>query len=80
MVFEMLKIPSKTNKQKLQELVFYIKKAFWKIYQNLQEITCAIVSFLIKLQASASNFTKKATQAQVFFCEFWEIYKNAIST
>ena len=50
-----------------------IKKVFLKISQNSQENTCARVTFLIKLQASACNFIKKATLAQVFSCEFCEI-------
>ena len=41
---------------------------FLKISQNSQENTCARVSFLIKLQASAC--------AQVFSCEFCGISKN----
>ena len=52
------------------------KKVFLKILQNLQESTCARVCFLIKLQASASNFIKKKTITQVFFYEFFEIFKN----
>ena len=32
--------------------------------------------FLIKLQASACNFSKKEALAQVFSCEFYEISKN----
>ena len=35
--------------------------------------------FLIKLQAEACNFIEKETLAQVFYCEFCEIYKNTIS-
>ena len=42
-----------------------VKKVFVKISQNLQENTCARVSFLIKLQAY--NFIKKETRAQVFY-------------
>ena len=49
---------------------------FLEISENLQENTCASVSFLIKLQASACNYIKKEAQAQVFFCEFCEIFKN----
>ena len=33
--------------------------------------------FLIKLQVSACNFTKKETLTHVFFCVFCEICKNA---
>ena len=41
-----------------------VKKLFLKISQNSQEITCARVSFLIKLQAPANS------------CEFCEVSKN----
>ena len=34
------------------------------------------VSFLIKLQAEASNFFRKETLIQIFLCEFCEIFKN----
>ena len=47
--------------------------------QNSLENTCARVSFLIKLQASACNFDKE-TLAQVFCCEFCEISKNIFFT
>ena len=53
-----------------------LKKVFLTILQNSQEDTCARVSFLIKLQASACNFMKKETLAQVFSCEFCKIVKN----
>ena len=53
-----------------------VEKVFLEISQNSQENTCARVSFLIKLQAWASNFIKKETLAQVFSCEFCEISKN----
>ena len=49
-----------------------VKKVFLEISQNLQENTCARVSFLIKLQALACNFIKKETLAQVFSYEFCE--------
>ena len=52
-------------------------EVFLKISQNSQENTCARVSFLIKLQAC--NFIKKETLAQVFSCEFQEIFKNTFS-
>ena len=45
-------------------------------YKISQENTCARVLFLIKLQASGLKFIKKETLAQVFFCEFCEIFKN----
>ena len=35
-----------------------------------------MVSLLIKLQASACNFVKKETLAQVFSCKFCEIFKK----
>ena len=54
------------------------KKIFLETSQNSQEKTCATVSFLIKLQTS--NFVKKETPAQVFSCEFCEIYWNTFFT
>ena len=51
-----------------------VKKVFLKILQNSQANTCARGSFLIKLQAC--NFIKKESLAQVFSCEFCEIFKN----
>ena len=47
--------------------------------QNSQENICTRVSFLVKLQASARNFIKRDTLAQVFSCEFCEISKNTFS-
>ena len=55
--------------------MLYIK-VFLIISQNLQENTCARVSFLIKLQASGCNFIRKQNLAQVFFCEICEIFNN----
>ena len=49
-----------------------------EISQNSQENTCTRVSFLVKLQASACNFIKKETLAQLFFCEFFEISENPL--
>ena len=49
---------------------------FFKISQNSRESIFAKVSFLIKLQAEATNFSKKETLAQVFSCELGEIFKN----
>ena len=54
-----------------------VRKDVLEISQDSQENTCARASFLIKLQASGSNFIKKETLAQVFSCEFCEIFKNA---
>ena len=56
-----------------------VKKVFLEISQNLQENTCASISFLIKLQVSTCNFVKKETLSQVFFCEFCEIFENTLS-
>ena len=53
-----------------------VEKAFLEILQNSLENTCVRVSILIKLQAQACNFIKKETLAQVFYCEFCEIFKN----
>ena len=50
-----------------------------KILQNSWESTCARAFFLIKLEAEA-GFIKKETLAQVFLCEFCEIFKNTFFT
>ena len=50
------------------------------ILRNFAKSTCARVSFLIKLQASAWNFIKIEILAQVFSYEFYEISKNAFFT
>ena len=49
---------------------------FFKILQISQEIICARISFVLKLQADAWNLIKKEALAQVFSCEFCEIFKN----
>ena len=54
--------------QKQPPQVFLKKKLFLEISQNSQKNTCARASFLIK------------TLAQVFSCEFCEIFKNKFST
>ena len=59
--------------------VFY-EKVFLKISNNSQENTCPRASLLIKLQASFCNFIKKETPAQVFSCEFCEIFKSTFFT
>ena len=56
-----------------------VKKVLLEISQNSQENTYARVSFLIKLHASACNFIKKETLAQLFSCEFCDISKNTFS-
>ena len=48
---------------------YSVKKVFWEISQNSQGNICARVSFSIK-------FIKKEALAQVFSCEFWNIFKN----
>ena len=53
---------------------------FLKISQNSQENASPRVSFLIKMQAKAVNFTKNETLAQVFSREFCEIFKNTFVT
>ena len=47
------------------------KRRFLETAQNSQENTCARVSFLVKFLIS---FFKKETLAQVFSCEFCEIF------
>ena len=42
-----------------------VNKVLLKISQNSQVNTCAGVSFLIKLQASACNFIRKGALAQL---------------
>ena len=52
------------------------KKVLLKIFQNSQENTCAIVSFLIKLQADVCKFINKETMPQVFSFELCEFIKS----
>ena len=66
-----------TNRSSRPKL--FCKNMFLEISQNSHENTCATVSFLINLQASACNFIKKETLAQVFSCEFCKISKNTFS-
>ena len=49
--------------------VVFCKKGFFEILQNVQENTCARVSFLI-------DRLSKQTLAQMFSCEFRKIFKN----
>ena len=46
------------------------KKVFLEISQNSEENNCTRASF------QACNFIKEETLSQVFFCEFWETFKN----
>ena len=48
----------------------FCKKGILKILQNLQENTCATVSF------EACNLIKKENLAQVFSCEYCEILRT----
>ena len=43
-----------------------LKKVFLKILQNSQENTCAMVSFLIKLQAAPATLLKKDSGKSAF--------------
>ena len=45
---------------------FLQRNVFLKIPQILQQNTCAIVFYVIKLQASACNFIKEEALVQVF--------------
>ena len=70
----------KTNVYKTEAVVqrCSVKKLLLKNSHNSQKNTCARISFLIKLQASACTFIKKETLAQVFSCEFFENFKNTL--
>ena len=58
-----------------------MKKGVLEISQNSQEKTCTRVIFLNKVAGlQACNFIKKETVAQVFSCEFCEIFKNTFFT
>ena len=52
------------------------KKVNLEISQNSQENYCARVSFKIKLHAWDLQLLKKATLAQMFWCESCETFKN----
>ena len=53
-----------------------MKMLFLKISQYSQENTYVGVSFLIKLQISGLLFYEKETTAQMFCCEYYEIFKS----
>ena len=58
-----------------------MKKGVLEISQKSQEKTCTRVIFLNKVAGlQACNFIKKETVAQVFSCEFCEIFKNTFFT
>ena len=50
-----------------------------EIWQNSQENACASAPFLIKLETLACNCIKKGALAEVFSCEFREMYKTTFS-
>ena len=54
----------------------FIKKVFWKIFQNSQGNTFARVPFLIKFQALACSINKNEILAKVCSCEFCKIFKT----
>ena len=64
--------------QKQPQEVSCKKKVFLESSRNSQENSCPRASFLIKLHV-ACNFIKKEALAQVFSCEFCEIFKNTFS-
>ena len=51
-----------------------LKKVLLKISENSQENTCARASFLLSCRPQTCNFIKKEALAQVFYCEFSEIF------
>ena len=53
-----------------------VRKVFLKIWQKFTGNHLCQSLFLIKLQADACNFIKNKTLAQVFSCEFCQIFKN----
>ena len=52
-----------------------IKNFFLKILQNLENF-CAGASFLIKFQTASLQLYSKGIPAQMFPCEFNEVFKN----
>ena len=59
-----------------------VKNMFLEISQKSQENTCARDSFFNKVAGQrpvACNFIKKESLAQVFSCEFCEIFKSTFS-
>ena len=56
-----------------------VKKMFLEISQNWQKYICVRVSFLIKLQVSGVQLYQKETLAQVFSCEFYQMFKSTFS-
>ena len=54
---------------------FSVKKVFVKTWHT-QESICTAVSLLIKSYSSSLHSIKKYTPAQVFSCEFCEVFRN----
>ena len=54
-----------------------VKKIFLIMSQNTNENTCIKVSFLNKVAGGLQLYQKK-TLAQVFSCEFCEVFKNTL--
>ena len=58
-----------------------MKKGVTEFSQNSQEKTCTRVIFLNEVAGlQACSFIKKESVAQVFSCEFCEIFKNTFFT
>ena len=66
------------NTEQTSEIIFtHIKKVFLEILQDSQENTCVWVTFL---SPETYNFIKKKTPTQVYFRQYYEIFKNAYFT
>ena len=65
---------------KEQPLEVFCKKGVFKNFAKFTEKHLCQSLFFKKLQASACNFIKKETLAQVFSCEICEIFKNIYFT
>ena len=57
-----------------------LKKVLLKISENSQENTCPRASFLLSCRPQTSNFIKKEALAQIFYCEFSEIFETLYRT
>ena len=57
--------------------VFYEKKVFLEISQNSQENTCVRAFFYFCCRPEACSIIKKVNLAQVFPCEFCDIFYNS---
>ena len=68
-------IPHKVILRSSRPEVFCIKGVVRNFAKFTGKHQCQSL-FFDKVAGDACNFIKKETLAQVFFCEFWEIYKN----